>query len=168
MPKKDELSDYIKNIKAKEINNVIKNLKTIELDNFDDGVITEIFGNIPIFDFEYSLDLIGDLGKLGIKNIFDIKKADLTNLSSSKVVINDASHKANISFSNDGIKASAVTTFGGYGAGGCGFDYKYDVPVKKIDLTFDKPYMFIIRNKNTNEVWFTGAVYEPTKYESQY
>ena len=57
---------------------------------------------------------------------------------------------------------------GGRGAAGCGFVYNFDVPVEVIDLTFDKPYMFIIRDKNTGEVWFVGTVYEPTKYESMY
>lgn len=45
--------------------------------------------------------------------------------------------------------------------GGESFDYLYDVPVEKIDLTFDKPYMFIVRNKETGEVWFVGTVYKP-------
>ena len=78
----------------------------------------------------------------------------------------DARHKANIEFSNNGIKAAAATSLsGGKGAGGsCVFDYRYDVPVKKIDLTFDNPYMIIIRDKNTGEVWFTGTVYEPELY----
>ena len=48
--------------------------------------------------------------------------------------------------------------------GGCGYDYQFKVPVENIDLTFDKPYMFIIRDKDTNEVWFAGTVYEPTEY----
>ena len=73
-------------------------------------------------------------------------------------------HKANIEFSNDGIKASAATALGGAGATGCGFDHLYEVPVEEIDLTFDKPYMFIIRDKETGEVWFTGTVYEPMEY----
>ena len=47
------------------------------------------------------------------------------------------------------------------------FDYLYDVPVEKIDLTFDKPYMFIIRNKETGEVWFAGTVYEPLSLEDE-
>jgi len=34
---------------------------------------------------------------------------------------------------------------------------------KKIDLTFDNPYMFVIRDKDTGEVWFTGTVYEGSK-----
>ena len=74
--------------------------------------------------------------------------------------IEDATHKANIEFTQDGIKAAAVTTFGGRGAGST-FDYLYDVPVEKIDLTFDKPYMFLIRDKATGEIWFTGTVYNP-------
>ena len=36
------------------------------------------------------------------------------------------------------------------------------VPVETIDVTFDKPYMYIIRDKVDGEVWFVGSVYEPT------
>ena len=39
---------------------------------------------------------------------------------------------------------------------------KYDVPVETIDMTFDKPYFFLIRDKVSGEVWFMGTVYEPT------
>ena len=52
----------------------------------------------------------------------------------------------------------------GAAAGGCGYqEYSFDVPVKKIDITFDKPYIYIIRDKDSGEVWFTGTVYEPTQ-----
>ena len=74
----------------------------------------------------------------------------------------DAKHKANIEFSNDGIKAAAATAMGGAGAtSGPYFEHLFKVPVKEIDVTFDKPYMYIIRDKSTGEVWFTGTVYEP-------
>ena len=80
-----------------------------------------------------------------------------------KQFIGDASHKATIDFSNDGIKAAAVTAMGGMGAAhACSYDYEFEVPVEEIDVTFDKPYVYIIRDKDTGEVWFTGAVYEPT------
>ena len=39
--------------------------------------------------------------------------------------------------------------------------------VKEIDLTFDKPYMFIVRDVKTGEVWFTGTVYEPLNIEDE-
>lgn len=161
MPKNDSLDNYIKNIKSSDINELISNLKSIELDSFKDGVITEIYGHIPLFKFDYELNLMDDLNKLGIKNAFDSNKADLSNLSSGNAYISQATHKANIEFSNDGIKAAAATAVGGKGAGECGFDYNYKVPVEKIDLTFDNPYMFIIRDKVSGEVWFTGTVYAP-------
>ena len=166
MPKNDSLDNYIENVNAKDINSLINSLKSIKLENFKDGVITEITGYIPMFKFDYELNLIEDLKKIGITNVFDFDKADLSNLGSNKLAINNVIHKADIEFSREGIKAAAATMVSGNGAGGCGFDYLYDVPVEKIDLTFDNPYMFIIRDKNTGEVWFMGTVYEPTLYES--
>ena len=165
MPKTDTLDNYIKNIKAEDINKLISSLKEVKLENFKDGVVTKITGYIPLFKFDYKLDLINDLQKLGITDVFDINKADLSKISSSeKTYIGDASHKANIEFSNEGIKAAAVTHMGGDGAVGS-FDYLYDVPTEIIDLTFDNPYLFLIRDKNTGEVWFSGSVYEPIVYQ---
>lgn len=167
MPKNDSLDIYINNIKALDINTLINNLKPIELNSFKDGVITEIYGVIPMFKFDYELSLKEDLSKLGITHVFNNRKADLSSLSSSDAYITTAMHKANIEFSNEGIKAAAATSVGVSGAGDCGFDYLYEVPVEKIDLAFDNPYMFIIRDKNSGEVWFIGTVYEPLEYSSE-
>ena len=166
MPKNDSLDNYIKNTNAFKINTIINKLKPIKLESFKEGVITEIRGNIPMFKFDYDLNIKEDLQKLGITNVFDSNKADLSNISSSKNYIEDAKQKTNIEFANEGIKAAAVTYVGDFGTGVGGFDYLYDVPVEKINLDFDKPYMFIIRDKNSGEVWFTGTVYKPIEYVS--
>lgn len=165
MPKNIKLNKYIEDISANKINTLINSLKDIRLENFKEGVITEVTGFIPMFKFDYELDLKSDLASLGITNIFDSKKADLSELTTQKSYIDDARHKANIEFSNVGIKASAATAIGGAGGDSCGFEYLYDVPVEKIDLTFDKPYFFLIRDKDTKEVWFTGTVYEPIEFD---
>ncbi len=162
MPKEKALTDYVNDIKADDINNVISNLKEVKIDSFKEGVATIIRGYIPFFKFEYELKLMEDLKKLGIKDVFDEKKSNLSKLSEGST-INKAIHKANIEFSNDGIKAAAATAMGGYGAASGGFEYLYKIPVEKIDITFDKPYMYIIRDKATGEVWFAGTVYEPIK-----
>lgn len=164
MPTDGNLSNYIKNINASSLSELISKIKPIAFDSFKDGVITDIHGYIPMFKFDYKLDLVNDLNTLGIKDVFDSNKANLSNLTTDKAYIGGARHKATIDFSNDGIKAGAFTAGGGAGAGGCGYDYQFKVPVEDIDLTFDKPYMFIIRDKDTNEVWFAGTVYEPTEY----
>ena len=164
MPKKDELSDFIDNMTADDLLDIIKKMKEVKYDSFKDGVITHIKGNIPLFKYNYQLDLMNDLNELGVKDIFSIETANLEGIikEGKKQYIGDARHKATIEFSNDGIKAAAVTSMGGMGAThACNYDYEYEVPVEEIDVTFDKPYMYIIRDKDTGEVWFTGAVYEP-------
>lgn len=163
----ENLDKYISNITAEEINKIIGNLKDInKRENFKEGVITQVVGYIPKFKFDYDLNLIKDLNDMGVKDIFDENKANLKGVTDEKAYINQAKHKANIEFTQDGIKAAAATFIGGAGAGEM-FNYLYDVPVEKIDLTFDKPYMFVIRNKETGEVWFAGTVYEPLSLENE-
>ena len=164
MPKTVPLVDFVKNTNKKELNDIINKLKVVNIDSFEEGYVTRIRGFIPFFKFEYELSLMEDLQKLGIKDVFDVNKANLTKMlgDGEKQYIGDVKHKANIEFSNDGIKASAATAMGGFGAaGGPYFEHLFKVPVKDIDVTFDKPYMYLIRDKATGEVWFTGTVYEP-------
>ena len=164
MPTTEDLDNYIKNIDKAEIDNIINKLKDLKVENFKSGVVTKITGYIPKFKFEYELNLKKDLQQLGITNIFEEGKANLTGICDDKdTYITDAGHKANIEFTQDGIKAAAATWIGGAGAGSF-FDYLYDVPVEEIDLTFDKPYMFLIRDKEDGTIWFVGTVYEPLLY----
>lgn len=164
MPKKQNINDYINNVNARSLNNIINSLKDIKLENFASGKITEVVGTIPLFSFDYEIDLTEDLKKIGVTDVLDSEKADLSNLTSDESAsIDKVGHKANIEFSNEGIKAAAATIDYGMGDGFCGFEYLYKVPVETIDITFNKPYIFLIRDKETNEVWFVGKVFEPTK-----
>ena len=165
MPKYYSLSEYINTFSSKEIKEKISNLKDLTVDSFKDGVITQIDGSIPIFNYDYKLNLKQDLKNMGIVDVFDKEKANLSGMlkNADGAYISSAGHKATIDFSNEGIKAAAVTAIGGVGSATCGFDYFFEVPVEKIDLTFDKPYMYLIIEKDTKEVWFAGTVYEPTK-----
>lgn len=167
MPINESLDKYVENINEKDINKIIENLKELKSENFKKGVITKITGYIPKFKFEYELNLKNDLNKLGVTDIFEKGKANLTEFSdNNELYVGNALHKANIEFTQEGIKATAATLAGGLGAGGS-FDYIYDVPVEEIDLTFNKPYMFLIRDKSNGEVWFTGTVYEPLLWENE-
>lgn len=163
MPKEDSLSDYIKNTDAKKLGEIIGGIKELKSENFKKDVITKIYGTIPFYSYDGSLKFVEDLSKIGITDVFDADKADLSGIIETEggnPFVQDAVHKARIDFSNDGIRAGAATGIeGGLGDGG-GFDYIWDVPIEEIDMTFDKPFMYLIRDKNTGEVWFTGAVYK--------
>lgn len=114
MPVTEELDSYIKNTNETKVMALVNNLKEIKLENFKDGVATKITGYIPKFKFEYDLKLKDDLIKQGITNVFEPEKANLTEISNQKdQYIGEAIHKANIEFTEDGIKAAAATMLGG-------------------------------------------------------
>lgn len=162
MLKEVRLDRYIEDTDANQVNDIIGKLKEIKSENFKDGIVTKITGYIPLFQFDYELKLKEDLQSLGITDVFDLNKANLLNMIlDHSVAIDAARHKADIEFSKEGIKAAAATMMGGLGTASYGFEYRYEVPVEIIDLTFDRPYFFLIRDKETGEVWFIGTVYEP-------
>jgi len=35
-----------------------------------------------------------------------------------------------------------------------------------VNIIIDKPFMFVIRDKATKDIWFTGTVYEPNSWEN--
>ena len=161
MPIKEDLDQYIEKLEYTDIIELIENLKELKRENFKDGYLTYIHGFIPKFNFEYELNLKDDLEKMGITDVFEEGKANLTNLTDyESAYINTAKHKANIEFTQDGIKAAAATIAGGLGAGNW-YDYFFEMPTEEIDISFDKPYLFLIKDKDTNETWFVGTVYEP-------
>ena len=161
MPIKEELDKYVENTSHEKILELIGKLKELKRENFKDGYLTYIHGYIPKFSFEYELNLQEDLEKMGVTDVFTEGKANLSKMTDVEdAYINSAKHKANIEFTQDGIKAAAATMVGGAGAGDW-YDYFIEMPTEEIDITFDKPYMFLIRDKKTGETWFVGTVYEP-------
>ena len=166
MPINKDLNTFVKDIKADDLKGYIKKLKELKKENFKDGYITEIKGYIPKFKYDYSLDLEKDLKTLGVTNIFSAGKADLSKIAGFKpLYINKALHMANIEFTQYGIKAAAATLVGGAGnaTAGCNYTEK-DYKLETIDITFNKPYLYIIRDKDSGEVWFTGEVYNPLEW----
>ncbi len=171
MPIKEDLNKYIEKLSYDKIDDLLINLKSIDRDNHEDGYLTLIDGFIPKFKFDYELKLKDDLENLGVNEVFNPEKADLTKIVTEdlNIYVSDAIHKANIDFSQEGIKAAAVTVLmmkESSMAIGNNFDYVYSVPIKRIDLTFDKPFMFIIRDNN-NQIWFLGTVYNPTLWSEE-
>ena len=162
MPKEKDLKTFVNELTADKGKEYINGLKELKNDNFKDGVVTRIDAQIPLFKYNYDLSLKDDLRAMGVKDVFDLGKSDLKNMVKvDKSYIEVAKHGADIEFSNMGIKAGAATIMGGAGGGGSFFEYLWDVPVETIDLTFDKPFLYLIRDKNSGEIWFVGTVYEP-------
>ena len=147
MPK--NLNEYINYMTDYEVNKLIDNLTPATEDK-------KLNLSIPKFKFDYSLKFKKDLNKIGVKKVFT-KKAEL-DLIGQDLYVDDALHKATIDFSEDGIKAAAVTAF---------MLKNSLAPVEKtVDIEFNKPFIFLIRDKDTKDIWFVGKVSKPNEWES--
>ena len=153
MPNND-LSNYVENFGEDTLKNITSNLTLAS--KTKNGL--DIF--IPRFSFDYELSLDDDLKTLGITDAFDENLADFSNMSSKRPLwVGGALHKANIDFTEKGVKASAVTVI-----------YMADEAImlnenKPIEVKINKPFMYLIRDKKTDEIWFVGTVYEPNSWE---
>ncbi|MBR0134539.1 hypothetical protein IJM16_04770 [Candidatus Saccharibacteria bacterium] len=163
MPTQESLSEFISDISAKEISELIESLKDIKNENFEEGEVTKVIGSVPEFDFDEDVDLVDEFKKLGVEKVFR-EDADLSKMLKSaddNVSVGSIKHAAKIQFTNFGVKAAAATTIIGVGSAmDTGFEYSFDVPTVEIDMIFDKPFLYLIRDKETGEVWFMGTVYE--------
>lgn len=169
-PEKTSLSEYIKTFDTSSYEELISKLKPIEKEYHNKNKYVYVKTILPKFKFDYSLKLKDDLLNLGMTKAFDRNSAEFFNIidknGDAYLYVADAIHKANIDLSEEGIKAAAVTVLE-VGGGGEG-----DMPeFEYINVNIDKPFIFVIRDTKTNDIWFTGAVYEPTLWEeisSQY
>jgi len=148
----ENLSDYVETFSIDEFDNIIEKSKLAS--KAKNGVDI----SIPRFSFDYDLKLKNDLINLGITDAFDGALANFSNISDTGLYVNDALHKANIDFTENGIKAAAVTVI-----------YMTDgmvlVEDKPVEINIDKPFLYVIKDKNRGEIWFVGTVYKPNSWE---
>ena len=149
------LSDYIKNFNTEKLENIVNKLKLASETNYGVSVWT------PRFSYDYKLDFENDLKKLGITDAFKKELADFSNMSSKTPLwVGGALHKANVDFSEKGIKAAAATVI--YMTVGINPSEEKNKPVV---IEINKPFMYLIKDKKTNEIWFVGTVYKPNSWE---
>lgn len=151
----DDLGDYINSVSTSDIESIIDNSTPASTPEY--GV--KLF--IPKFKFDYKLQFEDDLKAMGVREAFSEKLADFSNIASYPLCINKAVHKANIDFSEDGIKAAAVTAF----AMREGAIANYEPRPQPITIRIDHPFLFVIRDRENDAIWFTGTVYEPNSWK---
>lgn len=150
------LTDYVRNLDFSTVENALQNMTPASTP--EDGL--KIY--IPKFKFDYELNFKNDLEELGMTDAFNGDTADFSKMTTDAgLYVSNAVHKANIDFSENGIKAAAITTFG-LSVGGMELE---DEP-QPVVVNIDKPFYFMIYDKNSGATWFTGVVYEPNLWEN--
>lgn len=151
-----DLTSYIENLDFSTIETALENMTPANTP--EDGL--KIY--IPKFKFDYKLDFKNDLERMGMTDAFSVDDADFSRMTAANdLYVSDAVHKANIDFSEEGIKAAAVTAFV--------MDVKSVLPEREpqpVVINIDRPFYFMIYDKNSGTTWFSGAVYEPNLWEN--
>ena len=159
--------EFVGILPKKDVNSLIQSLtkeSLAELTKNTQEASDKLYLNVslPRFTYDYEASSFIDILKdLGIKDAFDASKANFKKMIdiSENVYVGEAVHKTHIELNEEGTKAAAVTYFGMFK----NFEM---IPndVKEINIKFSKPFLYMIREKNTGEILFFGSVYEPNLY----
>lgn len=109
---------------------------------------------MPTWDFATDLDLKKFLPELGLRDVFDEEKADLSGITKAEqLFVSQAIHKANITVDQLGTEAAAVTVL---------TVTAVSAPVDQpITFTVDRPFLFEIVDVRTGAPLFVGQVADP-------
>lgn len=138
---------------------VLENLRNFDIaklnyelhkyDNTDDNDETEVELTMPRFKIDSDLELSTVLEHLGITEIFDPVKANLSKLSNQPTYVSRVFHKAIIEVNEAGTVASGIS--------GATVSFKQS----PVEFIFNRPFSFLITDRITNTLLFAGQIRHP-------
>ncbi len=159
----DKASKYVDNL-------TIDELKAIDANKQSAGSNLEIDLALPRFAYSFDLKEFGSvLRAMGINDVFNPEKADLTNLmtvdnmakiGTDRLYVSKSVHKTYIDLNEKGTKAAAVTFFGIEKNAAVSPHEK-----KVVKIEFNKSFVYMIRDVKTKELLFFGVVNEPNVWK---
>lgn len=112
----------------------------------------EVNVKLPRFKLEESYILNSDLARLGVQDLFNSSKADLSGMSGAgDLFISKIVHKSFVEVNEEGTEASAAT------AGAVTFC----MLMSEEDFKADHPFLFFIRHNPTDSIIFFGRYSSP-------
>jgi serine protease inhibitor len=111
--------------------------------------------HLPYFILDTRIDMKKDLAALGMPDAFSRERADFSAMRDSDLPlwIYLALHRTWISVNEEGIEAAAASV-----AAGCEGEGDEDPPPV---LRVDRPFLFLVRHKETGAILFLGRVVNP-------
>ena len=112
----------------------------------------EVKVSLPRFKMEETYDMKSLLISMGMEDVFDEKKVNLSGMSSNNdLVVSKVIHKAFVEVNEEGTEAAAVTGVVFYGC--C------DILPQVFNA--DHPFLFFIRHNQTKTILFYGRFCSP-------
>lgn len=108
---------------------------------------------LPKFGFANDFDLVGALETLGINDAFSRVACNLSKMADAPLFIEQIKHKTVISTDEGGVEAAGAT------AVGIGIT---SVPPIERTIKLNRPFVFIIKDTETNSILFIGHLQDPS------
>jgi len=141
VPDQGKFEGYEAQFSIEELNHIVDSL------NYSPLELT-----FPKFEFETEISLASTLATMGMPTAFS-DAADFSGMTGAKdLFISDVFHKAFVSVDEEGTEAAAATAV---------VMSLTSMPESPIELTVDRPFLFLIREHETGTVLFMGRVVNP-------
>ncbi len=112
-----------------------------------------VYLTLPTFGFDASFSLNEALESMGMVDAFDPSASDFSGMAGSRdIVITHVVHKTHVAVDEEGTEASAGTGVIGDLTG---------YPEDPVTVTLDRPFLFLIRDRETGIVLFLGRLGDP-------
>jgi serpin B len=128
-----------------------KNLNASMLETIKTGMQGETVKlELPKFKIESSLGLADMLSSMGMTDIFIGGKADLSGINGARnLFVSAIVHKSYVNVDEKGTEAAAATAV---------VISKTSLPVNIISLKIDRPFLFLIQDKESGTILFLGRM----------
>lgn len=133
---------FEKSLDAQQVDAIIKNLEP-----------SQVTLTMPRFEFASSFSLREALAAMGMPDAFS-GNADFSGMTGNRdMFISDVVHKAFVSVDEAGTEAAAATAV---------IMTLTALPEDTVEMTIDRPFIFLIRDIKTGAISFVGRVVNPS------
>jgi serpin B len=106
---------------------------------------------LPRFEIKSDLPLSRQLHAMGMLDAFG-PEAGLSGITNEALFISEVLHKAYLRANESGTEAAAVTLEIG----------ESGIPTEPVELSVDRPFLFLVYDRDTGTILFMGRVLDPT------
>jgi serpin B len=149
LPEAGEFKAFEEGLQAEQLNDIISGLQD-----------TEVKLTMPKFDFDSEFNLTVTLAAMGMPHAFippspfSAQGADFSAMTGNReLFITDVVHKAFVAVDEAGTEAAAAT--------GVIIAPTAMPPAPDVEVTVDRPFIFLIRDIDTGAILFVGRVVNP-------
>jgi serpin B len=143
LPASGNFSDFEEALHGEQVYDIISELQ-----------LTGVALTMPRFEFDSEFSLKNTLAEMGMPDAFIYPIADFSGMTGNRALfISDVLHKSFVAVDEAGTEAAAATA--GIVAPSAG------PPESPVEVTIDRPFIFLIRDIETGAILFVGRVLNP-------